>query len=139
MNAFVLALIAALTWGTSTLLEKIGLAAADPLAGVWARCVGVFAGGALMTFLVPQLPAKIHQMGWRSFAWLAAAGCCASVLGQIFFYRALKMGEVGRVAPVAGAWPLFAFFWSMLFLKEDPSPRKICGVLLVVLGVALLK
>lgn len=141
MNAFFFALLAGIVWGTSTILEKIGLTGTgtDPLAGVWARSLGVFLGGACMMFVVPQMATKITAMGWRSTLWLASAGFMASVLGQIFFYRALKLGDVGRVAPVAGAWPLVAFAWSLLLLNEAPTVKKILGALLVVCGVILLK
>lgn len=139
MDAFFLAAVAALCWGTSTILEKTGVGNADPLAGLWARCVGVFAGGLVLTFLIPGLPQKISAMGARSFLLLASGGVVASVAGQIFFYRALKIGDVGRVSAVGGSWPLIAFLLSVLFLHEAPSLRKVAGAALVISGVALLR
>jgi transporter family protein len=63
----------------------------------------------------------------------------ASVVGQLFFYQALKGDHIGRVPAVGGSWPVFAFFLSLIFLKEPPTVKKILGVALVAMGVALLK
>jgi bacterial/archaeal transporter family protein len=121
------------------LVEKVGLGRADPLAGLWARSFGVFAGGVALTFFIPRLPEQLAHMGWRSFFLLALGGFLASVCGQMAFYRALKYGEIGRVAPVSGAWPLVAFLLSAAFLNESADPRKIVGLVLVTLGVVLLR
>jgi bacterial/archaeal transporter family protein len=139
MTAFQLAALAALVWGSAAFCEKMGLVRADPLVGLWVRSVGVFVGGAALTFFIPQFGAKFAAAGWASHAWLFGGGILASILGQIFFYRALKIGEIGKVASVGGSWPLVAFVLSMVFLGEAPTPRKFAGVALVFAGVSLLK
>lgn len=141
MTAFQLAAIAALVWGSAAFCEKMGLAGAgvDPLMGLWIRSVGVAVGGAALTFFIPQFGQKFAAMGWRGGAWLFGGGIVASIIGQIFFYKALKIGDIGRVASVGGSWPLVAFILSMLFLGEAPTVRKVLGVLLVFSGVSLLK
>ncbi len=139
MSAFVLAALAALMWGTSTLAEKAALLRADPLAGVIPRSLGVALGAGLLALFIPQLSSKLTDMGWKSFVLLMGGGLFASVLGQTFFYRALKMGEVSRVAPIGGAWPLVAFVGSLLVFQEPLTLKKLAGVLLIVAGGALLK
>ena len=139
MSAFTMALMAAVIWGLAAFCEKMGLRGADPMAGVVARSLGVMLGGVAMTFAVPDLVVKVRDMGWPSFTWLAGGGVLASILGQVFFYRALKIGEIGKVATVGGSWPLMAFFLSVFFLNEAASPRKLAGVALVILGVSLLR
>src|SRR5687767_13473245 len=139
MGAFELAVCAAVIWGSAAVCEKMGLMGSEPLVALWLRSLGVFIGGAALTFFIPQLPAKLAATGWRSVAWLLGGGILASIIGQIFFYRALKIGDIGRVASVGGSWPLVAFALSMLFLGEPPTPRKIIGVALVFSGVALLR
>ncbi|HRY28655.1 MAG TPA: EamA family transporter [Elusimicrobiota bacterium] len=140
MSAFGFAVLAAFLWGSAAICEKMGLVSgADPLTGLWARCIGVVIGTAALSFLIPQLPVRLAAAGWKSFFWLAGGGLIASVLGQFFFYRALKVGEIGRIATVGGSWPLVAFLLSLLFLHEAPTPRKLAGVVLVFLGVTLLK
>lgn len=139
MSAFAMALMAAAIWGMAAFCEKMGLRGADPMAGVLARSLGVALGGVAVMFAVPDLGVKMREMGWPSFSWLAGGGLLASILGQVFFYRALKVGEIGKVATVGGAWPVMAFLLSVLFLHEAASPKKLLGVALVVLGVSLLR
>ncbi len=139
MSPFGLALCAAFIWGLAAFCEKKGLMGSDPLAGLVARNLGVFLGSAVLAFFVPGLPAKLAQAGGGPLAWLLAGGVLASVVGQVFFYRALKGGDIGQVTVVGGSWPLAAFLLGVVFLHEAVTPRKLLGVALVVLGVALLK
>lgn len=138
-NSFWWAVLASLAWGSSGFIEKIGLHHAQPLPGVVARGIGVMVGVGLLALTSSTASGQLTSMGWRSFFSLAGGGILASVVGQIFFYRALKDGEVGRVAAVGGSWPIFAFFLSTLFLGEPVDLRRVTGVLCVIAGVILLR
>ncbi|NQV04490.1 MAG: EamA family transporter, partial [Candidatus Omnitrophica bacterium] len=70
---------------------------------------------------------------------LVLGGFMASILGQIFFYNALKAGEASKVVPIAGIYPLVAFFLGVIFLGECFTIVKVCGVIFVVLGLFLLR
>lgn len=139
MNAMGLALAAAVMWGVTAFMEKVGLKTADPMSGILARAVGVFLGGAAFALFLPRTVGGLFGMGWRSFACLAGAGLLGSVLGQIFYYRALKAGSIGPVTALAGAWPVVAFILGIVFLRDAPTLKTVFGVALVVAGVALLK
>jgi transporter family protein len=139
MSAFTLALLAALVWGAAAFCEKKGLGGTDPLTGLWVRSLGVTLGGLVVTFAIPDLGGRLAAMGWRTGAWLLGGGLLASIIGQIFFYRALKMGDIGRVATVGGSWPLVAFLLSVAFLGEPPTLRKALGVALVIAGLSFLR
>jgi transporter family protein len=139
MSSFTLALIAAFFWGLSALLEKWGLRNADPVAGVVARTLGVLVGIGLFMLFAPDVPRRFIQMDGRSKLALMGGGFLASVVAQMFFYRALKDGEVGRVSSVGGAWPVFAFFLSVLIFHEPLTRGKVFGIFLVTMGVLFLK
>lgn len=139
LSAFSLALISAVVWGFSAFLEKWGLRRADPSAGVLARTLGVVIGCVVFVLAVPQVPQRFLAMDGRSRTALMIGGVLASVIAQLFFYRALKIGDVGRVAVVGGSWPVFAFLLSVLFLGEPASWQKWLGVSLVMTGAALLR
>lgn len=125
-------------WGVCPLLEKAGLARIAPIPGLFYRCVGVMAGMiALALFWVR--PNDIRSVDARSALCLALAGFLASLIGQFFFYNALKLGDVSRLAPIGGSYPFFAFLLGLLFFGESASPLKIAGVVLIVSGVWLLK
>lgn len=139
MSPFYWALIAAVLWGVSPLLEKTGLKNADPLAGLFARSMGVVLGTIVLGLSIAGLEEKIRAMGLKSFLLIGCGGLIASIIAQIAFYQALKNGELGRVTAVAGAYPLIAFILGVVFLGEGLSAIKISGVVLVVTGVLLLR
>lgn len=139
MSSFALALVAAFFWGSSSILEKWGLKNADPVAGVVARTLGILVGLIIFMIIAPEVPRRFIQMDGRSKLALMGGGMMASVVAQIFFYRALKFGDVGRVASVGGAWPVFAFLLSVLIFHEPLTRGKWIGVLFVTMGVILLR
>ena len=139
MSSFALALVAALFWGSSSILEKWGLKNADPVAGVVARTLGILVGLIIFMIIAPEVPRRFIQMDGRSKLALMGGGMMASVVAQIFFYRALKYGDVGRVASVGGAWPVFAFLLSVVIFHEPLTRGKLIGVLFVTMGVILLR
>lgn len=139
MSSFSLALVAAFFWGLSALLEKWGLRNADPIAGVVARTLGILLGVVLFMIIAPDIPRRFIQMDGRSKLALMGGGLMASVVAQMFFYRALKFGDVGRVSSVGGAWPVFAFVLSVLIFHESLTRGKLLGIFFVTMGVILLK
>lgn len=139
MSAFWLAASAAGVWGLAAFFEKVGVGAGDPFGGVVARSLGVATGCLVYVLCAPSAVRSLARMPWRSAACFALGGALASVLGQIFFYQALRKSEIGRVAAVGGSWPAFAFLLSVLFLGEPFSWKKSAGVAFVMTGVALLR
>jgi transporter family protein len=126
-------------WGGASFLEKWGLERVDPLSGVLVRSAGVVLGTVVFAWFSPASRAGALKFDVPSALCLMGGGIMASVLGQVFFYRALKTGEVGRVAAVGGAWPVVAFLLSLAFLGEPFTLKKGAGVGLVLTGVFLLK
>lgn len=138
MTAFGWALMSACVWGMVPMIEKSGLAQNSPNAAVVVRSLGVVAG--LIIFSVVQSPwAALQGMRGRSILLLAVAGFLASFVGQLMFYRALRVGEVSQVTPVAGAYPLVAAVLGWLLLHESFTLTRLVGVVLIVAGVMLLR
>ena len=138
MNAFIWAILAAVIWGAVPLLEKLGLTKSQPLAGLFYRCLGVLIGLLLLGLFMLK-PQEIKAVDSRSIIFLILGGFLASFVAQICFYNSLKIGEVSRVVPVAGAYPLITFILGVLFLGESINPVKTAGVLLIIIGIWALK
>lgn len=105
-----MAVLAAVVWGLSGFVEKIGLRGADPQTGVLARSLGVGVAGVVLLMVRPEVGTGFLALDWRTRLTLMGGGALASVIAQLFFYRALKVGDVGRVAAVGArgpSWPLF--------------------------------
>jgi bacterial/archaeal transporter family protein len=140
LSPFVWALLAALCWGFAPALEKAGLQhAKDPAVGVVVRSIGVLGGLLLLLPFFPKLGQQLSEVPGRSWVFLVLGGILASLMGQLFFYRALKLGEVSRVVPIGASYPLIAFVMGLLIWKEPLTASKSIGVTLVLAGIYLLR
>lgn len=139
MSPFTWALLTAVTWGLVPLIEKMGLLKVDPLVGIFYRCFGVMIG--IIVLFAVKAPAikqsftDLHP----GMLYLALGGFLASVVGQIFFYHALKTGDASRVVPLAGAYPLISFILGVVLLGEKVTLSKAGGMAFIIMGVMLLK
>jgi transporter family protein len=140
MKTFWFAIATAVFWGSVPLLEKVALAKGiNPALGVVIRNMGSFlAALALLAFLSTN-KANFRNFTWDSAALLMVGAMLANVVGQVFFYNALQGGDVSRVVPIAGCYPLIAFVFGILVFGEAFTLQKLAGAVLIVGGVVLLK
>ena len=137
MTAFLWALVAALIWGLTSVVEKYVLIKIDPLPGLFFRCLGVLLGVILMGTVILK-PSQIKTVDFRSAALLIVAGFFGSFIAFIAFYKGLKMGELSVVVPVAGSFYLIAFLLGIFVLGEALTAFKILGVIFITVGIWLL-
>ena len=74
----------------------------------------------------------------RSVIYVILGGVFGVLFAQYFYFRALEYGEVGRVMPIVGSFPVIAFLFSVLVFGEAATATKLAGIILVVVGVILL-
>ena len=133
-----LLVVTTLLWGTTPILEKIGLARVDPLMGVTIRSAVVTAGLIILTFLLGKGKALIELDG-KSVLLFGASGVMAGLLGMWTYYTALKMEATSKIVPIAACYPLVTALLSALVLKEGATPHRIIGTALIVFGIWLVK
>ncbi|MFH1621564.1 MAG: EamA family transporter [Candidatus Omnitrophota bacterium] len=139
-EAFFWAILSAIVWGIVPILEKIGLNKVHPDTGLFLRCFGVILGAIiLITFKFSSLKLELAAVSTKTVLFLVSGGFLASFIAQMFFYRALKLGEASVVVPVAAIYPLIAFILALIFLGEKFTLTKLFGLIFVLLGVMLLK
>ena len=140
LSAFAWAVLASFCWGFAPLFEKVGLRGnIDPAVGVLIRTVGVLVGVVLIFPLIPKLSGRFTDLTPRNWFFLSMGGLLASVVGQLCFYRALKMGEISKVVPIGASYPVLAFLLGILFFHESITWPKMVGIALVMSGVFLLR
>jgi len=88
----------------------------------------------LLPILRPRIPRRIERRG-VFFVALSAVG--GAFLGWLFWLHALSMAPASVISPIRGSTLLFAFIYSVLFLKERPTSRAFIGIALVAAGVLL--
>jgi bacterial/archaeal transporter family protein len=138
MNYFLWAIAAACIWGVVPLIEKLGLAKVAPVIGLFYRCLGVLLGLILLGVFAVRFE-DLKVVPPKSIALLVLAGFLASIVAQICFYHSLKSGEISRVVPIAGAFPLVAFILGVVFFRESLTWMKTAGIALIVSGILFLK
>ena len=139
MKAYYFALMTALVWGIVPILEKMGVSRTTPLAGVFLRSCGVIVGIFILALFNNSALRTALKADPRTIAYLVLGGFMASILGQILFYNALKTGEVSKVVPIAGIYPLVSFIIGIIFLGEGVTFAKLGGVMMVIFGLFLLR
>jgi len=138
VNAYLFAGVAMLFWGIAPIFGKLGLGSIQPLAALTIRSMVICSILLLMVTLSGQWQSIIGATA-KDVGYIALEGICAALLAQLAYYYALKYGDVGRVSPIAAAFPLVAVFIGIVFLGEKVTLYKIVASLLIVSGIVLLK
>jgi drug/metabolite transporter (DMT)-like permease len=61
-----------------------------------------------------------------------------SLLAMLTFFRALEIGKVALIAPLAATWPVVTVFLSILLFAERPSLLFYIGFIILLAGVLLI-
>ena len=69
----------------------------------------------------------------RTWIFLILSGA-ATGLSWLFYFRALQLGDVSRVAPIDKLNVVFTICLSFMFLKEPINAKVIVGALLITAG-----
>lgn len=76
---------------------------------------------------------EMRQIGNRTWAFLILSGV-ATGLSWLFYFKALQLGDVSRVAPIDKLSVVITICLSFLLLKEPVNTRTIVGALLITAG-----
>lgn len=132
LHAFVAMIFAGLT----TVIAKQGLTGVSAELGIAVRTVFVFFFVLVfVAFAVPMAEIKtIHQ---PSLIWLSISAFTTAV-SWIYFYKALKEGDVATVALIDKGSVIVAVILAWIFLKEALTLRIVAGAALVVAGLIII-
>jgi len=130
------ALLSAVFAALTAIFAKVGLEGID---SDYATLVRTFV-------IVLTLGALVYATGkWQSPREIPARSGAFLVLSAlatgaswVCYFRALKLGEASRVAPVDKLSVVLVAVFAVLFLGERPAGREWAGIALVGLGVLLL-
>ena len=138
MNVFVLLLLTAILWGSSPILEKMGLRSSTPLIALTIRSLGV----SLILLITLACLGKLKEViavDAKTAIIFIASGTMAGLLGMWTYFGALKAGATSKIVPIAACYPLITAFLSILILKENVTLVRLIGTLLIIAGIWLVK
>ncbi len=125
-------------WGSAPLFEKLGLSDVDPLTGVLIRSTAVTLV-LFVLFLFTGRVQELSKLSLRSISLFAASGIMAGLLGQYAYFCVLKGGMASKVVPIVASYPLVTAILSILILREGITLQRVAGIILAVIGIALIK
>ena len=114
------AIISMLFAGVTSVIAKFGMKDLSSDTALAIRTAVVFAIVVANAFLFRSAYAELQQAPAKNLLYLSISGITTS-LSWIFYYRAMKMGEVSYVASIDKASIVVTLLLSFLLLKEDWS------------------
>ena len=122
--------------GATSVIAKLGLSGISGDMGLAVRTVFVFAFTlAFAAYVVPRNEWSV--LTWHNVFWLAISAV-TTTLSWIFYYRAIKDGEVSTVAVIDKGSMVVAVLLAVIILKEQMTWRTVIGVVCMVTGLLVI-
>ena len=119
--------------GFTSVIAKKGLNDISSDLGLAVRTCFVFAYVLLFAaWVVPA--AELQALTRRNVLWLALSGV-TTALSWVFYYKAIKLGEVSTVALIDKGSVVVALILAVLLLGEALTWPKVAGCSLIVAGL----
>ena len=122
--------------GFTSVIAKQGLSGISSELGLTVRTL--FICSLVMMFAVLFVkPSEIESLQSRNYLWLGLSGV-TTALSWIFYYKALKDGDVATVALIDKGSVVIAIALAYFLLKEAITVRTIIGAVLMVSGLIVI-
>ena len=135
-NWFFWALVSAVFAALTAIFAKVGLEAVDADLATLVRTVVILVVLAGFVYFAGKWR-NPFELSSRTWLFLMLSGL-ATGASWVCYFRALKIGEASKVAPVDKLSLLLVAMFAVLFLNERPSVREWVGILMVGAGVFVL-
>jgi transporter family protein len=135
-NWFFWALLSAVFAALTTIFAKIGLEDVDSDLATLVRTAVVITALAVFVYVTGKWRNPL-ELSPRTWAFLVLSGL-ATGASWVCYFRALKIGDASKVAPVDKLSLVLVAVFAFAFLHEHPSGREWIGILMVGTGVLVL-
>ncbi|MDQ5950166.1 MAG: bacterial/archaeal transporter family protein [Patescibacteria group bacterium] len=133
MNWITYAILSAFFASLVAIFGKIGVKNIDSNLAVAIRTVIIvfFAWGIV---LVQGNASDLFKISKHTYLFIVLSAI-ATGLSWLFYYKALQLGEVSRVAPIDKLSIVLTIVLAFIFLGEKPNVGNVTGGILITLGV----
>lgn len=134
----ILLILTALLWGSSSILEKIGLTKVDPIVAITIRSFTI----SIVLAVIMTVTGRIKDLitvDIKGLLLFALSGILAGLLGMWTYFAVLRLQPASRIVPIAAAYPLVTVVLSILILKEGVTLGQIFGTILIITGIWFVK
>lgn len=129
------ALLSALFAAATAVLAKVGVSGVDSDLATLVRTAIVLIFAALIVAF-RGVGDGLFQMSGRTWLFLALSGM-ATGASWLCYFRALKLGDAARVAPLDKLSVVLVALFAIVLLGERLSPLGITGIALITAGAVL--
>lgn len=133
----VFAVISMLFAGLTSVIAKFGMRNLSSDVALSIRTMVVFAIVTTNAFLLNNALVEIKQAPKSNLIFLAISGITTS-LSWIFYYRAMKEGQVSYVASIDKASIVVTLILSFIILKEPLTAKVLAGAAFILIGMLIL-
>ena len=130
------ALLSAVFAALTAIFAKVGVGNIDSDLATLIRTVVIIVALAGFVYFTGKWR-NPFELPSRSWGFLVLSGL-ATGASWVCYFRALKLGEVSKVAPIDKLSILLIAVFAFFFLNERPSVREWTGILMVGAGVLIL-
>ena len=130
------AIISMIFAGFTSVIAKQGLAGISGELGLVVRTLFVVVFVALFAILAVP-PSEVSTIKKDNLIWLGASGLTTAI-SWVFYYKALKIGDVATVALIDKGSVVVAILLAWWLLKEVITVRIIVGAAFIVLGLLVI-
>ena len=135
-NWFLWALLSAVFAALTAIFAKIGLEGVDSDLATLVRTAVIMVVLAAFVYLTGKWRSPF-ELSSRTWLFLVLSGL-ATGASWVCYFRALKIGDASKVAPVDKFSLVLVAVFAFLFLDERPSIREWAGILMIGAGVLVL-
>lgn len=133
---YIYALLSALFAALTAIFAKLGVANINSNLATGIRTVVVLLMIGII-ILVRGETKGLNTLSKQNLFFLIISGI-ATGLSWLFYFKALKLGEVSKVAPVDKLSVALVIILSAIFLKETLTARTIFAAILIIAGTLVL-
>lgn len=123
-------------WLAFAVLSKVGIKNVNSNLGTAIRTVIVFIFSWIMVFVVGAQNG-VFTMGTKTPVFLILSGF-ATGASWLCYFRALKIGDVNKVAPIDKSSTILTMLLAFIFLREEITYLKTFCIVLIGLGTFLM-
>lgn len=132
----VFAILSAVFAALTSILAKVGIADVNSTLATAIRTVVVLIMSWGMVF-ISGAQGGIASISRRSWLFLILSGL-ATGASWLFYYRALQIGEAGKVISVDKLSIVFTLVMAFVFLHEKFTPKSVVGAVLITIGTLVM-
>ncbi len=131
------AVISMLFAGLTSVIAKFGMKNLSSDVALSIRTMVVFSIVTVNAFLLNNALSEIKQAPKSNLIFLAISGITTS-LSWIFYYRAMKEGQVSYVASIDKASIVVTLLLSFILLREPITAKVLTGAAFILAGMLIL-